>query len=504
MVNHHFISERVLVVVARVDGEPHIVERNSFPFAVDTATAAIAAHIVFERLFHIEDQTSVYRNAVDLDLLVGLGRSLGLLHHEAFGADPLPVVLQPVGRRSADDLHAVVELDDILVVSGGAIASRQTVFGMLGTDGVFERQLVGTLLHLVAAGLDDMVLMRSVAEEFERRGIRQAQKLIRVVPLLEVVETENGDQVVQPLVLDRDRHLAKRRRDVHRRFAHDVEAAVPHAFDAFARGFGDDVVAGRGQQFPAVGRNEVPGGEFRTDFVKAQRARLAVERDRAADMERTVALENLPGEGTQAQLQHVAVRRFVVDTVKAIHIDINLPERRARLDHALGVQIHPVRDVELQFQQVEAHLQQRPQTPPACDMRPVEVREGDARKQVEPVDGLDRHFIRRRGEALRVEVGHDVATPIERPVAHDRHAEAARVRGEQADILEIFGTEDIDRSFRCLDRHEEFVTAALPGYFEGLAAFEAHLFGRTGIVPLGYLHPPERTLELALQFRIIP
>ena len=167
MVDHHFIPKRVLVVVARVDGEPHVIERNSLPFAVWTVTSATATtaggtHIVFERLFHVEDQTTVYGNAVDLDLLVGLGRSLGLLHHEAFGADPLSVVLQPVGRRSADDLHAIVELDDILVVSGGAITSRQTVFGMLGADGVFERQLVGTLLHLVAAGLDDMVLMRSV------------------------------------------------------------------------------------------------------------------------------------------------------------------------------------------------------------------------------------------------------------------------------------------------------------------------------------------------------
>ena len=248
----------------------------------------------------------------------------------------------------------------------------------------------------------------------------------------------------------------------------------------------------------------MPGGEFRTDFVKAQRARLAVERDRAADMERTVALEDLPGEGTQAQLQHIAVRRFVVDAVKAIHIDVDLPERRARFDHAFGVQIHPVRDVELQFQQVEAHLQQRPQTPPTCDMRTVEVHERYARKQVEPVDGLDRHLIRRCGEALRVEVGNDVAAPIERPVAHDRHAEAARVGGEQADVLEVFSAEDIDRSFRCLDRDEELVAAALPGYFERLAALEVHLFGRAGIVPLGNLHLPERTLELALQFRIIP
>lgn len=177
MVDHHFIPERVLVVVARVDGEPHVVERNGLPLAVDTATAAIAAHIIFERLFHVEDQMTVCGNAVDLDLLVGLGRSLGLLHHEAPGTDPLPVVLQPVGRRSADDLHAVVEFNDILVVSGGAITSRQAVFGMLGADSVFERQLVGTFLHLVAAGLDDMVLMRSVTEEFERRGIRQAQEL---------------------------------------------------------------------------------------------------------------------------------------------------------------------------------------------------------------------------------------------------------------------------------------------------------------------------------------
>ena len=137
-------------------------------------------------------------------------------------------------------------------------------------------------------------------------------------------------------------------------------------------------------------------------------------------------------------------------------------------------------------------------------MRPVEVPERDARKKVEPVDGLDRHLVRWSREALRVEVGHDVAAPIERPVAHDRHAEAARVGGEQADILEIFGTEDVDRSFRCLDRHEELVAAALPGYFERLVTLEAHLFGRAGIVPLRDLHPPEGTFELALQFRIIP
>ena len=250
--------------------------------------------------------------------------------------------------------------------------------------------------------------------------------------------------------------------------------------------------------------DEESGGKLRADLVETQRAGFAVEGYGAPDMQGTVALKNLSGKGAQAQLQHIAVGRLGIDAVKPLHIDIHLPHRGDYFAHTLGVQIHPVGHIEVEFQQVDAHRQQRPQAPAARNLRAVEVAERDAGEEVEAVDGLDGHLIRRGGEPFGIEVGHHVAAPIERIVAIDRHPKPARIRCEQADVFEIIGAEDVDGRLACLDRHEKLVAAPLPRDLEGLAALECHLFGYAGVIPFCDLYAPEGTFELALQLREIP
>lgn len=81
-----------------------------------------------------------------------------------------------------------------------------------------------------------------------------------------------------------------------------------------------------------------------------------------------------------------------------------------------------------------------------------EVAERNARQEVEAVHGLDRDGIGRSGEVLGVEVGGDVAPPIELPIAEDRDAEITGIGGEQSQVMKILLAEDIDGRFRSLDR----------------------------------------------------
>ncbi len=71
-------------------------------------------------------------------------------------------------------------------------------------------------------------------------------------------------------------------------------------------------------------------------------------------MQGSVALENLPGKGPQTQLQHIAVGRLFVDEVEPRQIEVSLPQRRLSVVHALRIQIHPIGDIHLQLQKVDA------------------------------------------------------------------------------------------------------------------------------------------------------
>jgi len=99
---------------------------------------------------------------------------------------------------------------------------------------------------------------------------------------------------------------------------------------------------------------------LRADAIEIHGTGSSVERYGAADMQGTVRLEDLSGERTQAQFEDVAIGRLLVDVVEPFEVDIGLTERRGVLVHALDIQIHPVRRIEIQLQQVDAGGEQFP------------------------------------------------------------------------------------------------------------------------------------------------
>ena len=112
-----------------------------------------------------------------------------------------------------------------------------------------------------------------------------------------------------------------------------------------------------------------------------------------------------------------------------------------------------------------------------------EVAERNARQKVEAVHGLDRNGIGRSREVLGVEIGGDVAPPIELPIAEDRDAKITRIGGEQSQIMEILLAEDIDGRLRSLDRHVELVAPFLPRGLQRRTAVEGHHLRRARVPP---------------------
>ena len=100
---------------------------------------------------------------------------------------------------------------------------------------------------------------------------------------------------------------------------------------------------------------------FCTDPVKTHRTRGLVERHRPTNMQRSVALENLPRKRPQTKLQHILVGRILIDEVEPCKVDIGLPERGLIVPHSLGIQVHPIGYIDLQLQQVYAGREQCPQ-----------------------------------------------------------------------------------------------------------------------------------------------
>ena len=133
-----------------------------------------------------------------------------------------------------------------------------------------------------------------------------------------------------------------------------------------------------------------------------------------------------------------------------------------------------------------------------------EVAERNARQKVEAVHGLDRNGIGRSREVLGVEIGGDVAPPIELPIAEDRDAKITRIGGEQSQIMEILLAEDIDGRLRSLDRHVELVAPFLPRGLQRRTAVEGHHLRRARVPPpLRNLHAPQDALVLRAKFSVI-
>ena len=103
-------------------------------------------------------------------------------------------------------------------------------------------------------------------------------------------------------------------------------------------------------QSPSAARDDPSYGILRADTVETHRTLRAIERHGTADMQRTVRLKDLPGERTQAKFKNVAVGGLFIDIVEPFEVEVGLTQRRDVLVHALGMQIHPVRHIEIEFQ----------------------------------------------------------------------------------------------------------------------------------------------------------
>ena len=282
-----------------------------------------------------------------------------------------------------------------------------------------------------------------------------------------------------------------------------MQVARPHTVDTLACRRRDDLRTGMDHEPQSVACNDPPYGKLRADAVEIHGTGGSVERHGTADMQGTVRLEDLSGEWTQTQFEDVAIGRLLVDVVEPFEVDIGLTERRGVLVHPFGIQVHPVRRIEIQLQQVDAGGEQFPQRPSARDADMYEVAERNARQEIEAVHGFDRDGIGRSGEVLGVEIGGDVTTPIELPIAENRDAKITGIGGEQSQIMEILLAEDIDGRFRSLDRHVELVAPLLPCDLQRCTAVEGHLLRRTCVPPLRNLHTPQNAFVLRAKVCVI-
>ena len=222
----------------------------------------------------------------------------------------------------------------------------------------YEREVA--LLDGKAPSYDFRTPIGILAAEIEFLSALHGDEAVRIRPSVGIVEPDAGDQVVEALVLYIDRDLAQRRDDVERRTSLDVQVARPHAVDALACSRCDDLRTGMDHEPQSAARNDPPDGMLRADAIEIHGTGSSVERYGAADMQGTVRLEDLSGERTQAQFEDVAIGRLLVDVVEPFEVDIGLTERRGVLVHALDIQIHPVRRIEIQLQQVDAGGEQFP------------------------------------------------------------------------------------------------------------------------------------------------
>ena len=365
----------------------------------------------------------------------------------------------------------------------------------------YEREIA--LLDGKAARCDLRTPIGILAAEIEFLPAFHGDEAVRIRPSVGIVEPDAGDQVVEALVLYIDRDLAQRRDDVERRTSLDVQVARPHTVDALAGRRCDDLRTGMDHEPQSVARNDPPDGMLRADAVEIHGTGSSIERHGAADMQGAVRLEDLSGERTQTQFEDVAIGRLLVDIVEPFEVDIGLTERRGVFVHPFGIQVHPVRRIEIQLQQVDTGGEQFPQRPSARDADMYEVAERNARQELEAVHGLDRDGIGRSREVLGVEVGGYVAPPIELPIAEDRDAKITGIGGEQSQIMEILLAEDVDGRLRRLDRHVKFVAPFLPRDLQRRTAVEGHLLRRTCVPPLRNLHAPQDALVLRAKVCVI-
>ena len=377
----------------------------------------------------------------------------------------------------------------------------QSPLAVIDLHATLPRQREVALLDVLAAGRNLHALMVVIADERQLRSALLRDESIRVGPRSPAVESQMVDEVRQTLVLHIDGHLAQGRHNIQRGFTRNMQVAVPHAVDCGPCGRGDDLRSGMDDQSPSAARDDPSHGIFRTDTVETHRTLRAIERHGAADMQRTVRLKDLPGERPQAKLKNVAVGGLFIDIVEPFEVEVGLTQRRDVLVHALGMQIHPVRHVEIEFQQIGTGTEQLPQRASTRRADAHKVAERDARKQVESIDGLNRDGIGRRCKGLGVEIGGDVTPPIQLPAAENGDPELPRVGGEEREVAEVFAAEDVDGCLRRLDRNVELVAALLPGDLQRCAAIESHLLGRTRKSALGNLHAPQYALVPRPQLR---
>ena len=453
------IGELVVVVIRGIERQGQVAEGSGG--VVAGAGIAVAGEVLHDE----ELQKTGGWEALHLDLAIAPFRGLDhLLDGEKLIAElPAAVLIEVIDRVLGHETESILDWDVLLAANGmGGGDGGDTVVVEAGGDMHLEDHCIGRLSHVVGWAVEDLIEVVLVTLEVDGRWRDEGEQVRRIIPEGQVIDAHLIHEIGHHLVLDLHADLADGGDDLKGGLTEDVDLALPHRVDAVAAHRGDDGIALGGEDVLPIGGHQPPLREVRSHLIEGQRSGVVVQGHRPADVQGAAALEDLPGEGPQAQLQGIAVGGLLVHVVQTRHVDIDLTQGREALAHPLGIEVHPIGDAQVQLQQGEAACEKVPQAEPAGELGEVRVEQRDVTEEIEAVNRLDAHLVGRRSERLAVEVGHHEATPIEDGVAVDGDTPLARIAGEETDEVEVVVAHHVDGGLRCLHRDIELITPVLP------------------------------------------
>lgn len=220
-------------------------------------------------------------------------------------------------------------------------------------------------------------------------------------------------------------------------------------------------------------------------------------------MDGSATLENLRSEGGKAQFENIPVGRVLVHIEEALQIQIHILQRDGGVGKALRDKVNPDARAHIQLQHADAGGEEVRNALLPGRAHPKDILEVDVGEDIEAVHRFDGNIVGRSGKFLGVQVCHDKSPPEEGSVPVQRHPVLPWVGGEEAQVVEIVRTEDIDTGFGCLDRGVEIITPSLPRDLDGRHSGEGHLLRWPGVPPLGDLAPPRDPLVFGAHLRVV-
>ena len=158
----------------------------------------------------------------------------------------------------------------------------------------------------------------------------------------------------------------------------------------------------------------------------------------------SATLEDLRSEWRKAKFEDIPVGRLLIHIEEPFQIQIDIQQRAGGIRNALRDEVNPCADAHIQLQHADAGGEEArygllPGSPHAEDVLEVDIGE-----DVEAVHRLDGDIVWRSGKLLGVQVGHNKSPPEEGSVPVQGHPVLSWIGGEEAQVVEIVRTEDVD------------------------------------------------------------